>query len=158
MTVFRFQHLIDVWGSDPSRWPASEQAFTGRMLAGPVARALLDQAKMLDQVISRAETAAKIPDHAVNRVLAGLRSRPLPPQRLPLLSRWRRGAAGNYWVTWPRFAALACGATLGIVVGLSSLGMSMAISLDLNLTQTAAADTDLSGNLFDADSVTGLGP
>jgi hypothetical protein len=158
MTVSRFQRLIDVWSSDLSRWPAREQAFAERMFADPVARALLDQAKMLDQAISRAEMAAKIPDQAVHRVLAGLRSRRLPPQRQPLLSHWRGGAATNHWVTWPRFAALACGATLGVVVGLSSLGMRMATSLDLNLTQTAATDTDLSSSLFDADSVTGLGP
>jgi hypothetical protein len=158
MTIPRLQRLIDVWRSDLDRWPPRERAFAERMLADPVARALLEQAKILDQAISRAEMAAKVPDYAVHRVLAGLRTRPLPPQKQPLLSQWRVGAAANPWVTWPRFAALACGATLGVVVGLSSLGMRMATSLDLNLTQTVSADTGLSGGLFDADSVTGLGP
>jgi hypothetical protein len=36
--------------------------------------------------------------------------------------------------------------------------MRMATELELNLTQTTAVDADLSGSLFDADSITGLGP
>ena len=158
MKVSHFQRLIDVWSSDLSRWPARERGLAEQMLADPAARALLERAKLLDQAIGRSEMAVRVPDHAVHRMLADLNALPLPPQRQPLLSRWRAGAASSHWVTWPRFAALACGATLGVVVGLSSLGMRMATDLELNLTQTAAVDADLSGSLFDADSITGLAP
>ena len=158
MKVSRFQRLIDVWRSDLSRWPARERGLAEQMLADPAARSLLERAKLLDQAISRSGMAVNVPDRAVHRMLAALNARPLPPQRQPLLNYWRAGTADNHWVTWPRFAALACGATLGVVVGLSSLGMRVATDLELNLTQTAAVDADLSGNLFDADSITGLAP
>jgi len=160
MTLARLQCLLDVWGSDPNRWPAKERAYRERMLADPVARALLDEAHALDGALYRSESAARasVDDQAVGRVLAGLCSRPLPKQRPPLLCTWWSVATADRWVTYPRVAALACGATLGVMVGLSSFGLRMTTSLDLGLVQTATAEADLSGNVFDADSVTGLRP
>jgi hypothetical protein len=160
MNLSRFQRLLDVWGSDPNQWPSRERARAERLLIDPAARRILDQARTLDKAIYRAELAAQArsDDDAVARILAGLRLRPRPQQRQPLLSsRWWNNPR-EHDVTWPRLAALACGATLGIMVGLSSFGMTVATSLDLGLVRATSTDADLSGNVFDADSVTGLRP
>jgi hypothetical protein len=56
---------------------------------------------------------------------------------------------------WPRVAALACAAVLGVTVGLSSLGTRLAA--DLDLVRVASSD-DTGSNAFDVDAVTGLRP
>jgi anti-sigma-K factor RskA len=88
------------------------------------------------------------------RIVQRLESR-LPPQERSFawwpaaLTDW------NFAPAWPRVAALACAAVLGVTVGLSSLGMRLAA--DLDLVRVASSD-DTSGNAFDVDSVTGLRP
>lgn len=90
-------------------------------------------------------------DAAARRVRARLEK--LPPQKRTLawwpsaLTDW------NFAPAWPRLAALAGAAVLGISIGLSSFGTRVAA--DLNLVRVAAVDD---ANVFDADSVTGLRP
>src|SRR5260370_36724181 len=77
----------------------------------------------------------------------------LPPQKRAFawwpaaLTDW------NFAPAWPRVAALACAAVLGITVGLSSLSMRRAAALDL---ARAASSDDLGGNAFDVDWVPGI--
>ena len=59
----------------------------------------------------------------------------------------------NFAPAWPRLAALAGAAVLGISIGLSSLGAR--IATDLDLVRVAAAD-DATTNAFDTDA--GLRP
>ena len=59
----------------------------------------------------------------------------------------------NFAPAWPRLAALACAAVLGISIGLSGVGTR--IAADLNLVRVASADDTA---LFDTDTVTGLRP
>ena len=79
----------------------------------------------------------------------------LPPQQRAFawwpaaLTDW------NFAPAWPRVAALACAAVLGITVGLSSLGTRLAT--DLDLVRVASAD-DGGSNAFDVDAVTGIRP
>jgi hypothetical protein len=79
----------------------------------------------------------------------------LPPQKRPFV--WWPAALTdwNFAPAWPRVAALACAAVLGITVGLSSLGTRLAA--DLDLVRVASSD-DTGSNAFDVDSVTGLRP
>jgi hypothetical protein len=58
----------------------------------------------------------------------------------------------NFAPAWPRVAALAGAAVLGISIGLSGLGAR--IAADLDPLRVAAADE----NVFDVDSVAGLRP
>ena len=90
-------------------------------------------------------------DLAAERVLGTLQS--LPPQKRALA--WWPSALMDvsFAPAWPRVAALACAAVLGISIGLSSYGAR--IAADLNLTRVAAAED---APLFDADAVTGLRP
>ena len=90
-------------------------------------------------------------DAAVQRLLARLET--LPPQKRAFA--WWPSALmdWNFAPAWPRLAALAGAAVLGISIGLSNFGTR--IATDLNLVRVASADD---ANVFDADSVTGLRP
>jgi anti-sigma factor RsiW len=86
-------------------------------------------------------------DAAAGRLLQKLESMPLPPQKRALwwpavLTDW------NFAPAWPRVAALAAAAVLGISIGLSNIGTR--IAADLDLVRVAAAD-DTAGNVFDVD-------
>jgi hypothetical protein len=93
----------------------------------------------------------KADDAAGQRLLTRLET--LPPQKRAfawwpsVLMDW------SFAPAWPRLAALAGAAVLGISIGLSNVGTR--IAADLNLVRVASADDT---NVFDADSVTGLRP
>jgi hypothetical protein len=88
---------------------------------------------------------------AVQRVLARLET--LPPQKRAL-SWWPSALMDwNFAPAWPRVAALAGAAALGISIGLSGFGTR--IATDLDLVRVASVDD---AGAFDADSVTGLRP
>src|ERR1044072_7035430 len=90
-------------------------------------------------------------DLAARRLLAPLQA--LPPQRRACA--WWAAALMDvsFAPAWPRLAALAAAAVLGISVGLSSLGTRVAT--DLDLVRVATAD-DASTDPFDSDA--GLRP
>ena len=79
----------------------------------------------------------------------------LPPQKRAFA--WWPSALMNwdFAPAWPRVAALAGAAVLGISIGLSNIGTR--IAADLDLVRVASAE-DAGANVFDADSVTGLRP
>ena len=98
---------------------------------------------------SRSGTTA---DGAAGRIIRRLEASRLPPQKRALpwpsvLIDW------NFEPAWPRVAALAGAAVLGISIGLSGLGTR--IAADLDLVRVANADE---ANVFDVDSVAGLRP
>ena len=90
---------------------------------------------------------------AAQRILSRLDT--LPPQRRvfawwpSILMDW------NFAPAWPRLAALAAAAVLGVSIGLSNFGTR--IAADLDLVRVASAD-DTGTNVFDTDSITGLRP
>jgi len=88
---------------------------------------------------------------AAKRLLGRLQS--LPPQKRSL-AWWPAALADvSFAPAWPRLAALAGAAVLGMSIGLSSIGTR--IATDLNLVRVANAD-DASTNAFETDS--GLRP
>jgi hypothetical protein len=94
-------------------------------------------------------------DDNARRLLARLDAMPLPAQKRRLLAAWWPVALTDmtFAPAWPRLAALACAAALGISVGLSGLGAR--IAADLDLVRSAQAD-ETSTNIFETDSLTGL--
>jgi hypothetical protein len=108
----------------------------------------------LEAALGRMMTADEPKADSVARIVRRFESA-LPPQKRPfawwpaVLTDW------NFAPAWPRVAALACAAVLGVTVGLSSLGMRLAA--DLDLVRVASSD-DGTGPAFDVDSVTGLRP
>jgi hypothetical protein len=85
---------------------------------------------------------------AAERIVLRLESAPLPPQKRTF--SWWPGALRDWSFApaWPRVAALAVAAVLGISIGLSGLGTR--IASDLDLVRVAAAD-DAGSNVFDLD-------
>jgi hypothetical protein len=90
-------------------------------------------------------------DAAAERIALRLASSPLPPQKRAF--RWPSVLMDwKFEPAWPRVAALAGAAVLGITIGLSGLGTR--IATDLDLVRVASADE----GVFDIDSVAGLRP
>src|SRR3954454_12741808 len=105
-----------------------------------------------EAALRRLMTARNADEAAAHRILARLET--LPPQKRAFA--WWPSALmdWNFAPAWPRFAALAGAAVLGISIGLSNFGTRIAV--DLDLVRVASADD--AANVFDADSVTGLRP
>ena len=107
----------------------------------------------LEAALGRVMTAEPPRADSVARVVQRFESK-LPPQQRAFawwpaaLTEW------NFAPAWPRIAALACAAALGITVGLSSLGTRLAADLDL----VRVASFDDTSNAFDVDAVTGIRP
>ncbi|HEX5509766.1 MAG TPA: hypothetical protein VFX37_14795 [Pseudolabrys sp.] len=90
---------------------------------------------------------------AVERVLAAL-ARPLPRQRGKLLTRlpdllldWQFAPA------WPRVAALACCAALGLMIGFSGIDRSID-----GLSAEAAQAPSFASAVFEPEPLTGIRP
>ena len=103
----------------------------------------------LEASLRRVMTAG---DMDAQRILKRLET--LPPQKRAFA--WWPSALMNwdFAPAWPRLAALAGAAVLGISIGLSNVGTR--IAADLDLVRVASAED--AGNVFDVDSVTGLRP
>jgi hypothetical protein len=106
----------------------------------------------LEAALRRVMRASGAED-AAQRIVTRLES--LPPQKHAFA--WWPAALMNwdFAPAWPRVAALAGAAVLGISIGLSNVGTR--IAADLDLVRVASAD-DAGANVFDVDSVTGLRP
>lgn len=153
MTLVQLQRLIDSCGSAPEQWPPAQRAAAERLLAASApARGLLARARAFDQAV-RDAVRAEPQDAEVDRLLAVLARRPLPPQHGGLLARWWPAALAraDFAPAWPRVAALACVGALGIAVGLSNVGARVAYDL-------AGSSASEETGPFDADAITGLRP
>jgi hypothetical protein len=85
---------------------------------------------------------------AAERIARRLESRALPPQQRALAWWPTVLTTFTFAPAWPRVAALACAAVLGVSIGLSGLGTR--IAADLDLVRVAAAD-DAGNSVFDLD-------
>src|SRR5256885_11210839 len=107
----------------------------------------------LEAALRRAMAPRDADDAVTDRILARLE--PLPPQKRAFA--WWPAALldWNFAPAWPRLAALAGAAVLGISIGLSNAGTR--IAADLDLVRVASAD-EAGTTMFDIDSVAGLRP
>src|SRR5436190_22897284 len=107
----------------------------------------------LEATLRRVMTSRDADPAAADRVLARLET--LPPQKRAFA--WWPSALmdWNFAPAWPRLAALAGAAALGVSIGLSNFGTRVAS--DLDLVRVASAD-DAATNVFDTDSITGIRP
>jgi hypothetical protein len=105
-----------------------------------------------ETALRRVMAAGDPDDAAAQRIVTRLEK--LPPQKRAFA--WWPSALMNwdFAPAWPRLAALAGAAVLGISIGLSNIGTR--IAADLDLVRVASAED--AGNVFDVDSVTGLRP
>jgi hypothetical protein len=102
----------------------------------------------LDARLRRAMAQPRADDAAAERMVRRLEARTLPPQKRGFA--WWPAALRDvdFAPAWPRVAALAAAAVLGVSIGLSSYGMR--IAADLNLVRVASVD-DTANNVFDFD-------
>jgi hypothetical protein len=102
----------------------------------------------LEAALRRVMRAPDADGKAAERIARRFEPDGLPPQQRPLV-RWPAALTDfTFAPAWPRVAALACAAMLGISIGLSGLGTR--IAADLDLVRVAAAD-DGGNNVFDLD-------
>src|SRR5947209_9109683 len=107
----------------------------------------------LEAALHRVMMTSNSGEAAARRILSRLEI--LPPQKRAF--GWWPAALldWNFAPAWPRLAALAGAAVLGISIGLSNVGTR--IAADLDLVRVASAD-EAGTNMFDTDSVAGLRP
>jgi len=148
MTIADFERLLDVYGSDRTRWPVEARASAGQLVArDKSARRLLAEAEALDRALERAPLPSLAEEAAVaDRILAAARrsprmvpvgkvdaARPIRPAidnvvRLPG-SRTRRR-----WLTSSALGGaagvLAASLALGVFLGLSNLSQGVLPALE----------------------------
>jgi hypothetical protein len=85
MTIADFERLLDVYGSDRTRWPVEARASAGQLVArDKAARRLLAEAEALDRTLERAPLPSLAEEAALaDRILAAARRSPrmVPPAR-----------------------------------------------------------------------------
>lgn len=144
MTIAEFGRLLDIYGSDRTRWPAEARACAGQLVARDrAARLLLAEAEALDRTLERAPLPTLAQEAAMaERIVSAARRmprivsvarveavRPTAPAadnvvRLPALRgrpRWltTRTAFGGV------AGALAASLALGVFLGLSGLSQGV---------------------------------
>ena len=156
MKLAEFRDIVDARGADLSTWPDHLRVPAESLLAAePAARACLDEARRIDDVIARGLQASAVPvDLAAARVLARI-ARELPRQR-------------RFAVPWPaalldvdlapsrwRMAGLAAVAALGIVLGL--FGPDIGSRDGPMVIASASAESGLAA-VFEPEPLTGVRP
>lgn len=171
MTIAEFERLLDVYGSDRSRWPVEARAGAGQLVArDKAARRLLAEAEALDRALERAPLPSLAEEAALaERILAAARRSPrmVPPTGAPSMperepvarnvvrlrpppqrARWMAsralgGAAGM----------LAASLALGVFLGLSSLSQGVWPALEemTGITLTGANRTVAQVDMLDED-------
>ena len=94
-------------------------------------------------------------EEGAERVLAGLRRAPLPPQRRGVLWWWPSALlTSELSPAWSSIAALGCAALIGFGVG--SLARVPAAAETHAVAQVFAGDADFGNAIFDYDPVHGV--
>ncbi len=153
MMLDEFRHALDVQGSDLSQWPQPLRGKAEALVkADPAARAALEDARHIDALIEvsvRGEAA--MPADIAARALARLDATALPRQH-GRRSHWPAILLNlDFAPAWPRVAALACCAVLGVIVGLSGVDQRF------NTFRTASA-LDQSSFGAEPEPLTGVRP
>ena len=139
MTFEQFKYYLDVYGASFNRWPAAlrpeAEAFVGSSPAAAAARAEVARLDhLLDRFVPARDAAAEA--RVMARAAAGAASAPLPAGR-GLDALFDLG-----WL-WPRAAALAVVAVLGIVTGVIQVEQAPVETAMADLTLVASSDSSL---------------
>lgn len=142
MTIAEFERLLDVYGSDRTRWPVEERASAGHLVARDrSARRLLAEAEALDRALERAPLPTLAQEAAiVERIVAAARRTPrIVPMARAEAGRLAEPAADNIvQLTGLRERAqrFTARSGFGSVAGAFAASLVLGIFLGLsNLTQ-----------------------
>ena len=111
MTVEQLAVFLEMYGSDPRRWPEADRAVAEALiLKSPEAQELHARVQALDNLL---DTVTPLPadDSLRRRILTQIPSASGQSARGDSFSDWVFGR----W--WPQVAALAAAAVLGVVIG-----------------------------------------
>jgi hypothetical protein len=119
MTSKRIEELLSAYGADSRRWPDNERAKAQALMEQlPELRALAEETRALDVLLDRkqetvsAATVARVSSRIENSLSMTRAAR--ESGLMSSIGAWFAAA------TWPRAAALAGVAMIGIIIGLSS--------------------------------------
>jgi hypothetical protein len=147
MTIAEFERLLDVYGSDRTRWPVEERSCAGQLVARDrTARRLLAEAEALDRTLERAPLPSLAKEAALaDRILVAARRSP----RMVAAGKADAGGAGHPagnvislpalrgrapWRSRTAFGSaagmLAASLALGVFLGLSSLSQGVLPALE----------------------------
>jgi hypothetical protein len=148
MTQAELERLLDVYGSDRTRWPVEARAGAGQLAArDSSARLLLQEAEALDRVLDRAPLPSLMSEAALaDRIVAAAQRSPrmikggvraavapehqsgnliqLPLRRARSLSSWLSGTEMGRAA-----AVLAASLTIGVFIGLSNVSEAVVPAL-----------------------------
>jgi len=110
MNIDRFKVLLDGYGADSARWPATECAAAEAFArTSPEAASLIAAARALDLTLECMPTAAP----ALDPVAVAAAASAAPQRR----TRQPRRSGFGFGFAWPNFAGLAAAMVVGFVVG-----------------------------------------
>jgi len=168
MSIADFERLLEVYGSDRTRWPVEARAGAGQLVArDKAARRLLAEVESLDRALERAPLPSLAREaELAERILASARRSPRMVHAVKdTAARPAASRVGNV-IRFPAFAGsprwltertalggaagtLAASLALGILIGLSSMTQSIVPAIEqmtglaLNSPATAVAQVDL---------------
>jgi hypothetical protein len=132
MTIADFAHLLDVYGSDRTRWPVEARACAGQLVArDKAALRLLAEAEALDKALERAPLPSLAAEAALaDRIVAAARRSPrmVPARKLTLAEGHPRAAANVV-----RLPGLPARSRWLMPTGLASAGGMLAASLAIGI-------------------------
>jgi hypothetical protein len=166
MTIAELEHLLEVYGSDRTRWPVEARAGAGQLVARDrAARRLLAEAEALDRALERAPLPSLAREAALSeRILAAARR---TPRMVPMRGADRPPAppspasnvvdlarrARPQWLGRPAYGGaagvLAASLAFGVFLGLSGLSQGVVPALEqmtgihLGANGPAVAQVDL---------------
>jgi hypothetical protein len=118
VTLRRLDELLAAYGSNPMRWPETERAAALALLdRSPGLAAQVKEAQRLDAALDRLSDEVSAP---VAAQVAARIARDVTARRKPNRFSWGALLRSTTAEAWPRAAAFAGVAMLGIVAGLSS--------------------------------------
>ena len=148
MMIADFERLLDVYGSDRTRWPVEARASAGQLVArDKAARRLLAEAEALDRALERAPLPSLAEEAALaDRILLAARRSPrMVPVARADAARMARRAIDNvirlpslrarpHWLTPTGIGSaagmLAASLALGVFLGLSNLSQGVLPALE----------------------------
>jgi hypothetical protein len=130
LTLARFRELADSYGGDLQRWPQEARGEAQALLSvSPEARASLEEARALDDVIAAASTgsdaaARRISEDkmALARLRSGVAARIAAPMPRHHSASWRfarasSGRENGYISTRLNWVGMATGSSLAVIAG-----------------------------------------
>jgi hypothetical protein len=115
----RFRELLEAYGAEPRRWPASERVMAEQLLAGDSqARTMRAKAAGIDELLDRV-TPLSPPIIDAEILIGAITAKPQSPAaEIVTLRPARRAPASTFWL---KVGSLAAAAMIGFLLGVTQL-------------------------------------